>query len=198
MIPKTHLDSHSSMSGSRWVITPLQLTGSLRSFLSSSSVYSSQVFLIFSAYIRPIPFLFFIVPIFAWNIPLVFLIFLKRSLVFLILFFPSISWDRSLRKAFLSLLAILWTSSFKWVYLPFSPLPFTSLPFSAICKASSDNHFALLYFFFLGMILITTSCTLQTSIHSSPGTLFIRSNPLNWSLSLYNHKGFYLGHTWMA
>ena len=28
------------------------------------------------------------------------------------------------------------------IYLPFSPLPFTSLLFSAICEASSDNHFS--------------------------------------------------------
>ena len=38
----------------------------------------------------------------------------------------------------------------------FSPLPFTSLLFSAICKASSDNHFAFLHFFFLKMVFITT------------------------------------------
>ena len=45
-------------------------------------------------------------------------------------------------------------------------------PFSAICKASSDNHFAFLYFFFLGMILITAAYTmLWTSFHSSSGTL---------------------------
>ena len=43
---------------------------------------------------------------------------------------------------FLSLLAILWNSAFRWIYVSFSPLPFTSLLFSAICKASSDNHFA--------------------------------------------------------
>ena len=36
----------------------------------------------------------------------------------------------------------------------FSPLLFTSLPFTAICKASSDSHFAFLHFFFLGMVLI--------------------------------------------
>ena len=29
-----------------------------------------------------------------------------------------------------------------------SPLPYTSLLFSAICKASPDNHFACLHFFF--------------------------------------------------
>ena len=57
-------------------------------------------------------------------------------------------------------------------YLSFSPLPFASLLFSAICKASSDNHFAFLHFFFLGMVLITASYTmLQTSVHNSSGTL---------------------------
>ena len=35
-------------------------------------------------------------------------------------------------------------SSYRWVYISFSPLPFTSLLSSAICKASSDNHFAFL------------------------------------------------------
>ena len=33
MFPKAHLTSHSRMSGSRWVITPLWLSESLRSFL---------------------------------------------------------------------------------------------------------------------------------------------------------------------
>ena len=33
-------------------------------------------------------------------------------------------------------------------------LSLPSLLFSAICKASSDNHFAILHFFFLGMVLI--------------------------------------------
>ena len=46
-----------------------------------NSVYSCHLFLIPSASIRSIPFLPFIVPIFAWNVPLVYLIFLKRSLV---------------------------------------------------------------------------------------------------------------------
>ena len=32
MLPKVHLTSHSRMSGSRWVITPLWLSGSWRSF----------------------------------------------------------------------------------------------------------------------------------------------------------------------
>ena len=73
-----------------------------------------------------------------------------------------------------------------------------SVLFSAVYKASSDNHLNFLLFFFLGMALITASCTMaQTSIHSSSGTL---SDPIPWiylSLPLYNHKGFDVGHTWM-
>ena len=65
-----------------------------------------------------------------------------------------------------------WNSAFKWVYLSFSPLPLACLLFSAICKASSDNHCACLHFFFLEMILIAASYTMsQTSVHSSSGTL---------------------------
>ena len=70
MLPKAHLTLHSRMSGSRWVITPLWLSGSWRSFLCGYSVYSYH-FLISSASVRSIPFLSFIEPIFAWNVPLV-------------------------------------------------------------------------------------------------------------------------------
>ena len=115
------------MSGSRWVITLSWLSGTWRSFFYSSYVYSRHQFLISSASLRAIPFLSFIVPIFAWNVPLISLIFLKRSLIFPILFFSSISLHQSLRKAFYSFLAILWNSAFKWIFHSFSPLP--SLPF---------------------------------------------------------------------
>ena len=40
MLLKAHLTLHSRMSGSRWVIIPSWLSGSWRSFLYSSSVYS--------------------------------------------------------------------------------------------------------------------------------------------------------------
>ena len=90
-LPKAHLTSHSRISGSRWVITPSWLSGSLRSLLYSSYVYSCHLFLISSASVKSRPFLSFIVPIFAWNVPLVSLIFLKRSLVFPTLLFSSIS-----------------------------------------------------------------------------------------------------------
>ena len=137
-----------------------------------TSMYSCHLYLMSSASVRSIQFLSFIEPIFAWSVCLVSLLFLKRSLDLPFLLFSSISLHWLLRKAFLSLLAILWNCAFKWVYLSFSPLPSTSLLFRAICKAASDNHFTFLYFFFLGMVLIPASYTLlQTSIHSYSGTL---------------------------
>ena len=122
MLPKAHLTWHSRMPGSRWVITRSWVPGSWRSFLDSS-VYSCHL-LVSSASVRSLLFLSFIEPIFAWNVPLVSLIFLKRSLVFPILLFSSISLHWSLRKAFLSLFAIVWNSAFKWGYLSFTPLLF--------------------------------------------------------------------------
>ena len=80
----------------------------------------------------------------------------------------------------------------------FSPLSFASLLFTAICKTSSDNRFAFLHFFFLAVVLITASCTVSRTSHSSSGTL---SDLIPWiflSLPLYNRKGFDLGHTWMV
>ena len=110
--------------------------------------------------------------------------FLEEILVFPILLFSSISSHWSLRKAFLSLLAILWNAAFKWEYLSFSPLLFSSLLFTAIYKASSDNHLAFLHFFSMGKVLIPVSCTMsRTSVHSSSGILSIRSSPLNQFLT---------------
>ena len=125
-LPTAYFTSHSRLSGSRWVTTPSWLSGSLKPFFLYSSVYSCHLFLTFYASVRSIEFLSFIVPIFAWYCPLVSLIFFKRSLVFPNLLFSSISLHCSLRKAFLSLLVILWNSAFKWVYLSFLPFFFTS------------------------------------------------------------------------
>ena len=135
------------MSGSLWVITPSWLSGSWKSFLHSSSVHSCHLFLISSASVRSIPFLFYIVPIFAWNIPLVSnfleeISSLSHSVVFPY-FFTLIT-----EKALLSLLAILWNSAFKWVYLSFFLSLLFLFFFSDICKVSSDNHFAFFHFFF--------------------------------------------------
>ena len=109
------------MSGSRWVITSLWLSVSWRSFLYSSSVYSCHLLLLLGPY-----------HICPWNVPLVSLIFLKRSLVFPILLFSSTSLHWLLKKAFLSLFAILWNSAFKCVYLSFSFFAFSVLFFSRL------------------------------------------------------------------
>ena len=159
------------MSGSRWVITPLWLSGSWRSFLNSSSVYSCYLFLISSASVRFIPFLSFIEPIFAWNLSLYFSNFLEEisslshSIVFLY-FFALIAEKGFLISPCYSLelciqMGISFLFSFAFCFL-----------FTAIFKTSSDSHFAFLHFFLLGMVLIPVSCTMsQTSFQSSSGTL---------------------------
>ena len=158
-----------------------------------------HLFLISSTFVKSLPFLSFIGPILAWNVSLISPIFLKISLIFLVLLLYSISLHCSFKEAFLSLLSVLWNSAFSWVYIFLSPLPFSSLLSSAICKTSLDKHSVFWHFFFFGMALVTVFCTmLQISSHSSLGTL---TDIIPWiylSPSLYNHKGFDLGHTWMA
>ena len=120
---------------------------------------------------------------FCWDINSIKHYISLRSLVFPILLLSSISLPWSLRKAFLSLLAILWNSSFRCLYLSFFfILLFTYLLFTAICKACSDNDFVFLHFFSMEMVLIPISCTMSgTSVHSSSGS--IRSSSLNLFLT---------------
>jgi len=182
MLPKAHLTSHSRMSGSRWVITPSWLSCSWRSLLYISSVCSWHLFLIFFASFTSILFLYFIVPISAWNVPLVSLIYLKRSLVFPILLFSSISLHWSLRNPFLSLFVILWNSAFRLVYFSFSLLPLASLFFSIIYKASSDKYFSISAFLFLGDDL--DHCLLWTASYHEPPSIVLQvlclSNLIPW------------------
>ena len=126
MLLKAHLSAHHRMSGLDEHSYHHCYLGHLRSFLYSS-VYSCHLFLISSAFVRSLLFLPFFVPIFAWNVPLVSPIFLKRFLVFPILLLSSISLYCSLKKSFLSLLAILCDSAFSWEYLSLSLLFFSQL-----------------------------------------------------------------------
>ena len=111
-----------------------------------------------------------------------------------IIFLCSLHW--SVRKAFLSLLAILWNSAFRWLYHSFSPLPFSSL-FSVICKASSDSRLPCWisssqeWFWSLPPV----QCYRPPSIVLQAITL---SDLISWiylSLPLCNHKWLDLGHT---
>ena len=84
MLSKAHLTSHSRMLGlGKW--------SHLRDYLGcdalvfhSSSVYSCHLFLLSCASVRSIPFLSFIEPIFAWNGPLVSVIFFIFFLNFIL------------------------------------------------------------------------------------------------------------------
>jgi len=162
MLPEAHLTSYSKMSCSRLVITLLWLSGSLRSLLYSSSVYLCYLFLILSAPVRSIPFLSFFVPTFAWNFPLAFLIFLKRTLVFPILLFSSlcIVYLRSLSCLSLLFFGILHSDGSIFPFLFYLSLLF----FSQLCVRPPQT--TILHFFFLRIFLITASCTmLWTSVH---------------------------------
>ena len=121
MLPKAHLTSHCKMSGSRWVITPSWLFVSLRPFfLSYSSVYSCHLFLISSPSVRSIIFLSFIVPLCVWNVPLVSLIFLKRSLVshsFVFLYFFLLISEEGLRLSYFFLLFFGTLQSDEYIFL---------------------------------------------------------------------------------
>ena len=104
MLPMAHLTLHSKMFSSGWVTSPPWLSGSLRSFLYSSSVYFCHLFLIYSASVRS----YYFYPLLCPSLHEVFLWYLitwKRSLVFPILLSSSISLHCSLKKAFLFILA---------------------------------------------------------------------------------------------
>ena len=198
-LPEAHWTSHSRMSGSRWVTTLLKLFQSLRPFLYSSSVYSCYLLLISSTSVRSIPFLSFIVPIFAWNVLLVSLIFLMRSLVFSMLLFHLFLCIIHLRR--LSYISLIVSGAPHLIGHIFSfLLCHLFLFFSQVFVGFLRQPLCLIAFLFLRDVLLTTTCTmLQTSIHSSSGTLSTRSNPLNLlSPPLCNHKGFDLGPPWLA
>ena len=196
MLPKAHLTLHSRMSVSRWVITPSWLSQVIKIFLYSSSGYCCHL-IILSASVRSIPFLSFIVPIFAWNVPLVSLIVLKRSPVFPILLFSSVSLHWSLRKAFLSLLALLWNSVDVYIF-PFLLCLLLLFFLQLFVRPPQTNILHVCISFFLGIVLITASCIMSwTSVHSSSSTLSYLIPWIYLSLTLYNHKEFDLDHTWM-
>jgi len=158
-------------------------------------MYSFHLFLISSASTRSLPSLSFIVPILG-KAPLMFPSFPKRSLVFSHLLFSSIIKHCSLKKDFFSLLPVLWNSTFNWIYLSLVPLLFTLLYSSTVHKASSDNYFAFLLFFFFGMVLFATSCK-----NYGPLSIILQSHCYlslaPWNLCKLN-PGFDLNYNWLV
>ena len=155
----------------------------IKTFLCSSSVYSCHLFFISSASVRSLPFLSFIVPILAWNVPLICSVFMKRPLIFPILLFSSISLHCSFKKSSSSP-SLLFPGTLHSVrylsrFLPcllffFSPQLFVKPPQTTTLLS------CISFFFFFEMGLVIASCTMSwTSAHSSSGTLTTRSNPFN-------------------
>ena len=177
MFPKVSLTSHSRIPGSRWVITASWLFGSLISFLYSVSLYFCHLFLTSSASVRSLNFLSCYLPIFAWSVPLVSPLSLKRSILFAILFSSNSCTIHLWRVSYLSLLFSESLHSTGYIFFFLSPLPFTSLIFSAIFKASLGNHFAFSHLFLLSMVLMATS----QQCCKPPSTVLQAnwSNPLN-------------------
>ena len=112
--------------------------------------------------------------------PWVSLIFLKRSLVCPLLLFSSISHHCSLKKAFVSLFAILDLCIQLCIPFPFS-FAFCFPSFSAVCKAFSDSSLPSCISFLGDGFGHHLLYMLRTSSHGSSGTLSFRSNPLNLS-----------------
>ena len=127
------------------------------------------------ASVRSVPFMSLIVPIFAWNAPLVSPVFLKKSLVFPIALLCFI--------ALLYFLALIteegfllspWNSVFRWLYLSSSPLASFLFISQLIVRPPPAAILPFCVSFFLGMVFIPVSCTMSwTSVHSSSGTLSV-------------------------
>ena len=109
---------------------------SLRAFVYSSSVYSCH-FLISFASGRSMPFLSFIVPIFAWNVPLLSQISWRDLSSFPFYFFPLFFCIVHLRKC--SYLSLLFSGTLHSVEYIFPFLLSLSLLFPAICKAYTST-----------------------------------------------------------
>ena len=196
-LPKAHLTLHSRMSGYRWVITPSWLSGSWRSFLYSTSVYSCH-FLISSS-VRSIPFLSlpflsFIVPVFAWNSSLGIYNFLEKitslshSIVFLYLF--ALITDRL---SYLSLLffGTLRSNGYIFPYL----LCLSLLFFSQLFVRPPQRTvlpFCISFSWGWSWSLPLVQC------HEHPSIVLQALCLIPWiyfSFPLYNHEGFALLHS---
>ena len=75
----------------------------------------------------------------------------------------------------ISFYSTIWGFSKHWVGCVFPFLPCLS----SICKASSDNHLALLHFFFFGLVLVSASCTVYIPPSIVLQSLSTRSNAIN-------------------
>ena len=135
MLPRAHLTSCSRTS----VTTPLWLYWLWRLFLYSFSVYPCHLFSISSVSVICLLFMCFIMPILAWNSPLISLVFLRSFHCIVFLYFPPLFMQD------LFLLVILLNSAFRCSYLSFFPLLVASLHSHLYVKPSQTMtlHYCL-------------------------------------------------------
>jgi len=119
---------------------PDHLTCLLRNLYAGqeATVRTRHVLLIYFASIRSLPFLSFIMPIFAWNVSLISPIFLKRSLVFPILLFSSV------------FLCIVHLRKLSYLSLLFSRTRLLSCFSFSLVLGCGISLFLFLFFFFVG------------------------------------------------
>ena len=144
-------------------------------------MYSCHLFLIPSASVRSLLFLSLSCYLCPRNVPLISPIFffkkkissLSHCIVFCCLYC-------SFKKAFLSLLAILWISAFSWIYLFLSPCLWLLFFTQLFVKPTQTTTLPSCIFFFLwdGFGHCLLECYKPPSLILS-GTLSTRSNPLN-------------------
>ena len=198
VLPKAHLTSHSRMPGSGRLTTLAWLFGSLRSSLYNSSLYSFHLFLISSTSSRSLPFLSFIVPIFGQNVPLIFPTFLKRSLVFLLLLFSSIYNVLFIEGIFC--LSLLFSGTLHLVRCTFPFLPCFSLLFFLLLFVKPPQITTLPSCFPLGWFCLLPPIQYYgpPSIVRQAYCLLDLTPSIYLSPLLYIHRGFDLGHIWLA
>ena len=162
-------------------------------------MYSCHLFLISSAPVRTMPFLSFILLIFSWNVPLVPLIFLKKSLVFPILLFSSISLHCSLKLSYLSLM-FFGTLHSDGCIIPFVLCLLLNFFSQLFVRPPQTTILPCCIYFSWGWFwsLPPIQCYEPLSIVLQALYLSDLIPRIYLSFPLYNLKGFDLDHTWMV
>ena len=165
-------------------------------FLYGTSVYSFHL-LITSASVRSLPFQSLTVPVFGSNVPLIFPVFLKRSLVLPFLLFSSISlhWRRP------SCLSLLFSVTLHLVGYTFPFLPcFSLLFFPLFVRPPQRTTLPSCISFSLGWFRL-----LPPLQYHGPMPIVLQAfcllNLIPWIYSLsplHIHRGFDLSCTWLA
>ena len=108
--------------------------------------------------------------------------------MFPIQLFSSVSLHCSLKKVFLSLLALLWNSAVKWAYLSFSPLPFCV--FSFLSYLSTNNSFGSLSQFQSVSVGRSPPHNQQASLRTPAGCprIQLNSDTIYQEIRAWSHK----------